>query len=384
VAQGALLLLLPLDGLAQGGIFAGFAVPGMLGVGTALVNVPGAMAVTRFGHRRVMTTGLAAAALGGVVMAVVPTSVPLMALAALVCGLGMGVWGLARLTYLAEAVPIERRGRVISAVGGVYRLGMLIGPALTGFGADAWGRSAVLFGTALLNALSWLLIVLLLPQTPPAASSSAGAPTQNPFGLVARVAREHGHVLATAGVAMWALALLRSARLLLLPICGTVMGLDPAQVGLIKSWSAAADALLFYPVGLAMDRLGRKWTAVPCLLLLSLGVLTIAWADSYAMLVVGGLIAGFGNGMGSGINMTLAGDFAPAKGRAEFIGVWRLWSDAGAAVAPFVMGTIAELLVLSAAGAVTAGLGLAGMLVMAYAVREPLGHEPLRREPPRP
>ncbi|HEU4580715.1 MAG TPA: hypothetical protein VFS67_20800, partial [Polyangiaceae bacterium] len=74
MAQGALLLLLPLDGLAQGGLFAGFALPGMLGVGTALVNVPGAMAVTRFGHRRVMTTGLASAALASTLMAVVPES----------------------------------------------------------------------------------------------------------------------------------------------------------------------------------------------------------------------------------------------------------------------------------------------------------------------
>jgi hypothetical protein len=70
--------------------------------------------------------------------------------------------------------------------------------------------------------------------------------------------------------------------------------------------------------------------------------------------------------------MTLAGDFAPVKGRAEFIGVWRLSSDAGAAISPFVMGGIAELLVLGAAGTVTAGIGLLGMLVMAYAVREPL------------
>ncbi|MEO8180062.1 MAG: MFS transporter [Deltaproteobacteria bacterium] len=380
VAQGALSLLLPLDGLAQGGIFAGFAVPGMLGMGAALVNIPGAMAVTRFGHRVVMTTGLACAALGAVVMALVPASILLMALAALVCGLGMGVWGLARLTYLAEAVPIERRGRVIASVAGVSRLGMLIGPALTGFGADAWGRSAVLYGAAGLNAASWLIIACWLPHTAPAASSPADAVTQNPFGLVARVAREHRRVLATAGAAMWALALLRSARLLLLPICGTVMGLDASQVGLVKSGSATADALLFYPVGLAMDRLGRKWTAVPSLLLLSLGVLTIAWADSYATLVVGGVIAGIGNGVGSGINMTLAGDFAPAKGRAEFIGVWRLWSDAGAAVAPFAMGAIAELLVLSAAGAVTAALGLGGMFVMAYGVREPLVREPSRAE----
>ncbi|MEY2932391.1 MAG: hypothetical protein RL033_3140 [Pseudomonadota bacterium] len=378
VSQGALLLLLPLDGLERGGIFAAFAVPGMLGVGTALVNVPGAMAVTRFGHRVVMTVGLAAAAVGAVLMALVPSSLLLMALAALVCGLGMGVWGLARLTYLAEAVPLERRGRVIASVAGVYRLGMLIGPALTGFIADAWGRNSVLYGAAALNALSWLLITLSLPSDAPEAGSVA--PAQNPLRLVASVAGEHGRVLATAGGAMWALALLRSARLLLLPICGTLLGLDPSQVGLIKSWSAAADALLFYPVGLAMDRLGRKWTAVPCLLLLSLGVLVIAWADSYLVLVVGGVIAGIGNGMGAGINMTLAGDFAPEQRRAEFIGVWRLWTDAGAAVAPFIMGGIAELLVLGAAGAVTASIGFIGMLVMACAVPEPLAKDAAARD----
>jgi MFS family permease len=375
MAQGALLLLLPLDGLAQGGLFAGFALPGMLGVGTALVNVPGAMAVTRFGHRRVMTTGLASAALASALMAVVPSSVWLTALASLVCGLGTGVWGLARLTYLAEAVPLERRGRVVSSVAGVYRLGMLLGPALTGFGADAWGRSAVLGGASALNAASWLLVARALPPAPARPARTPRHPLPNPFALVARVTREHRHVLATAGVAMWSLALLRSARLLLLPICGTVIGLAPAQVGLVKSWSAGADALLFYPVGLAMDRLGRKWTAVPSLLLLSLGVVTIAWAPSYTALIAGGVIAGIGNGLGSGINMTLAGDFAPERGRSEFIGVWRLWSDAGAAIAPFAMGLLAELLVLSAAGTVTAALGLAGMLVMAYAVREPLARE---------
>jgi MFS family permease len=371
VANGALLLLLPLDGLEQGGIFAGFAVPGMLGVGSALINVPGAMAVTRLGHRAVMTWGLASGAFAAAWMAFAPASPLLMASAALVCGLGMGVWGLARLIYLADTVAIERRGRVLASVAGVHRLGMLVGPALAGFASDAWGRSAVLLGAAGLTAASCLLIASALPKSEVSRAATSEIP--NPFAVVAKVAREHGRVLATAGAAMWALALLRSARLLLLPICGSVLGLDPSEVGLVKSMSALADALLFYPVGLAMDRFGRKWTAVPSLFLMSLGVLTIAWADSYVFLAVGGLIAGFGNGMGSGINMTLAGDFTPEEGRAEFIGVWRLSCDAGAAVAPFVMGAIAHLLVLSAAGTVTAGLGLLGMFVMAYAVREPLG-----------
>lgn len=371
-AQGALMLLLPFDGLEQGGIFAGFAVPGMLAVGSAVVNVPGAMAVARFGHRAVMTSGLAAAALGALVLAIVPPVIALMAAAALVCGVGNGVWGLARLIYLADTVSIERRGRATATVAGLHRVGMLIGPVLAGFAADTWGKSAVLLGTASLTGASCLAVAGALRGAARPARSSTETITQNPLAVVARVARQHGRVLATAGLAMWSLALLRSARLLLLPICGSVLGLEPSDVGVVKSLSAASDALLFYPVGLAMDRLGRKWTAVPALLLMSLGVLTIASADSYGMLIVGGVIAGIGNGIGSGINMTLAGDFAPEVGRAEFIGVWRLSTDAGAALAPFVMGAIAHLLVLGAAGAVTAGVGLAGMLVMAYAVREPL------------
>jgi MFS family permease len=321
----------------------------------------------------VMTFGLASGALGALLMALVPASVGLMASAALACGLGHGVWGLARLVYLADTVPIERRGRVLAPVAGVHRLGMLIGPAVAGFAADAWGRSAVLVAISGVTAAAWLLILTTLVPAPPSVASALR--TQNPFRLIAGVAREHGRVLLTAGAAMWALALLRSARLLLLPICGSVIGLDPSEVGLVKSVSAVADALLFYPVGLAMDRLGRKWTAVPSLLLMSLGVFTIAWADTYGLLIFGGVIAGFGNGMGSGINMTLAGDFAPEQGRAEFIGVWRLSSDAGAAVSPFIMGAIAHVLAVGAAGSVTAGIGLVGMLIMAYAVREPLGRE---------
>jgi MFS family permease len=83
-----------------------------------------------------------------------------------------------------------------------------------------------------------------------------------------------------------------------------------------------ADMLLFYPAGLVMDRFGRKWTGVPCLLVLSTGVLLIGHADSASALLLGGLVAGVGNGLGAGINMTLAGDFSPRRGRAEFLGVW--------------------------------------------------------------
>lgn len=368
IAQGALLLMLPLDAFERGGVFSGFAVPGMLAVGGALVNMPAATAVARFGHKPVMSFGLGASALGGLTLTLSTSSLWLMGAASLACGLGLGIFGLARLTYLVDSVPLTRRGRAIAPVGGLHRIGLFLGPALAGISSQTLGRGAALLAATALLALSWAVIARALPP----ADARAERTLKNPMTSLLRVARAHGQVLATAGVAMAALSLLRSGRLLLIPVCGAALGLEASEVGLIKSSSALVDMLLFYPAGQLMDRMGRKWAAMPCLLLMSLGVLLIGLAGDSSLLLIGGLIAGLGNGLGSGINMTLAGDFAPAESRAEFIGVWRLASDAGAALAPFLMGGVAHVLVLGAAGALTCGVGILGALIMGYSVREPL------------
>jgi MFS family permease len=160
--------------------------------------------------------------------------------------------------------------------------------------------------------------------------------------------------------------------MLLLPVCGSVLGLETSSIGFAKSASAFADMLLFYPAGQVMDRHGRKWTAVPSLITLSVGVLLIGWASGYPSLLLGGIVAGVGNGLGAGINMTLAGDFAPPDARADFIGVWRLMTDAGAALSPFAMGAVAHAMAVGAASLVPFGLGLLGAFVLATRVPEPL------------
>ena len=38
---------------------------------------------------------------------------------------------------------------------------------------------------------------------------------------------------------------------------------------------------------------------------------------------------GFGNGIGSGMIMTLGADYSPIAGRAHFLGLWRLIVDIG-------------------------------------------------------
>jgi hypothetical protein len=83
-----------------------------------------------------------------------------------------------------------------------------------------------------------------------------------------------------------------------------------------------------------------------------------------------------GNGLGSGINMTLAGDFSPREGRADFLGVWKLISDTGGSSSPFVMGAIASAMALGPAAAVAAAVGLSGAVLMALLVQETLQPQP--------
>ena len=87
------------------------------------------------------------------------------------------------------------------------------------------------------------------------------------------------------------------------------------------------------------------------------------------------MLAGLGNGFGTGIFMTLGGDFSPPNGRSEFLGVWRLVGDAGGAMGPFLMGTIASATTLAFASAWTGGLAVIGLFILFRYVPETLHHE---------
>ena len=367
IAAGTMFLLVPINALDLGGIFGGFTVPGMLAVGVVLANVPAGMAVSHFGPRPVMIFGLALAGLGTLAVAVT-SSLLLMGLACFGFGVGASAWSIGRLTWGSDHIPLHRRGRVVAGIGGMYRVGMFLGPAIGGYGAVTLGREITLQILAAGVMLAATGILLLIPRSRPPSEGTSF----NPLRVVSRVVSEHHRTFTTAGLAMWALALVRNGRLLLIPVAGALLGLEASETGLIKSIGAGADMLFFYPAGLVMDRFGRKWTAVPCLLTISAGVLLIGYAASYEDLLIAALVAGIGNGMGSGINMTLAGDFSPGEARAEFIGVWHLLSDTGGALSPFLMGAVAQSVTLGAAGAVSGGIGMLGAALMLILVREPL------------
>jgi len=71
-------------------------------------------------------------------------------------------------------------------------------------------------------------------------------------------------------------------------------------------------------------------------------------------------VLGVGNGLSSGILLTLGADVAPKHDPAAFLGSWRTLTDAGGAVAPLLVSGITAVASLSFAAGAMGLIGLVG------------------------
>ncbi len=366
VGQGA---VIPVMALAARSVGAGLALAGIIvalrGIGTMVFDIPAGRLITRLGERRAMViaTVVLIASLIGCVVSRSPLP---FAISAFAMGCGWSIWLLARLTYVTEVMPANLRGRALSTLGGVNRIGNFVGPFLGALAIGVAGLDGA-FYTHIVVAVVGCALLLAIPDP-------HAAPTEVEHGdlRVTSTVREHRHVFATAGVGALAIGALRAARQVVLPLWADHIGLDAESVALVFGISAAMDMTLFYPAGYVMDRWGRKFVAIPCLTILAIGQLLVPLTHEFWTLALVGVLLGFGNGMGSGIVMTLGADFSPAAGRANFLGVWRFIGDAGTASGPLLVGVIAGAVTLGAASIAIGAAGLAGALWMGVRMPEPL------------
>jgi MFS family permease len=368
IGQGAVLPIIPLFALELGAsaAVAGFVV-GMRGLGLMLFDVPSGVAVSRFGDKGVMVLGTAMVAVVAV-GASLSTSVVVLAILMLVMGGGWAFWQLARLAYVSEIVPTNQRGRALSLVGGVYRLGLFLGPILGGFLGKYHGLGSAFYAQAAMGLAASTMMFIVVRQ----GSSAEDLTGHGIGGRLAATVVQHRSVFLTAGCAVIALQILRQGRQVFLPLWGDAIGLDVAQIGLVYGISSFVDAALFYPSGYIMDRWGRKWASVPSLLTLAIGLLILpATTDLYGYALVATL-TGIGNGFGAGIVQVLGADFTPPGKRGEFLGVWRLIGDVGNAGGPFVVSFVVGVASLGLASICTGTLGLVGALLMWLLVPETL------------
>jgi MFS family permease len=192
---------------------------------------------------------------------------------------------------------------------------------------------------------------------------SGSIPTIERAGVFRTMWRNRG-VLSRLGLAAASLSAVRSARQVVLPLWGVSIGLDASSIALVVGVSGAIDFALFYASGQVMDRFGRLWAALPAMVLMGLGFLTLSLThDADTRVLWFGMIAavlGVGNGLSSGILLTLGADVAPQSEPAAFLGSWRTLTDAGGAVAPLLFSGIAAISSLAIGAAAMGAIGILG------------------------
>jgi MFS family permease len=338
----------------------------LTGIGSLVTNVPATLITSRFGER----WSLVAASLwcsAAMILALAATNLAVFAAAIFMVGMAGAVFGLARQSYLTEAVPIHFRARALSTLGGVTRIGVFLGPfagalAMSFLGLDgaSWVGAAATIVAAVLS--------VRVPELGGSRATHAGARTDNappaaPPTLRA-ILRSHARVFGTVGVGVLLIAAVRATRQAVLPLWAQEIGLDPTTTSLIYGVSGAIDMLIFYPAGKVMDTYGRRWVAVPCMLIMGTALLLLPLTrDAFSLLAVA-LLIGFGNGIGSGIVMTLGADFSPSPGRPQFLGIWRLLTDIGTMAGPGIVSAVTAAATLAGGIWSTGILGLAGALIL--------------------
>lgn len=354
IGNGAIAPIIALTALDLNGSAstAGFMLA-FLGIGQVLGDIPASALADRVGDRRAMilAAGLAAIALA---ICLAAPALPLLGAGLLALGASNATFYLARQSYLSDVVPARMRARAMSTLGGSHRVGLFIGPFVGAAAISVFGlRSA--YVVAIIAVAAAALLLAVVPDLP--------APPGQPKGVRGtigsrRMLSAYRSLFATLGLAVFLVGAVRAARQTVLPLWAEHLGLSPASTSIVFGIANAVDMALFYPAGKVMDQLGRIAVALPSMTILGLSMMALPLTHAPWTLTAVAMIMSFGNGIGSGIMMTLGADAAPAEGRIRFLGIWRVLSDSGNAAGPVVVSVVAGISSLAIGVATIGSFGL--------------------------
>jgi len=340
------------------------------GLGTLIMDLPMGRLIQRMDKRFSMIIGIAIDALSTLALVWVDSIWIAIGLRIL-GGVGHAVFSIARHTYITNAIRITSRGRAISLLGGILRLGLFLGPALGGMIGEKFGLRLPFAAYGLISFMAISVIVLAKQQTTEENQSSKTPSTNAVSYHEAFQGRWRLFLVASLTYILGQIAI--AGESLMIPLWGSeVLSLSADRIGWVMSLSSAVSLILFVPAGTLMDRQGRKFALVPSFLMIGLGLGLLPLTRGFWGLAIIGMLIGLGHGFGSGAMLTLGSDLSPKLGRSAFLGAWQWIADIGSSGGPLVVGLVADILTLPFASLAVALAGLLAGGVIALFLPETL------------
>ena len=326
---------------------------GLFGAGRLVTSLPAGYLSDYFGRKPVMAFGIAANVLGASMVAI---SFSFWWLTAwrFMSGLGGSVFNTVATVYLRDESTPENRGRLFSTQEMAILSGQTLGPLLGGFMGNAFGLRVPLYAQAVLMAVSFIVILLVLPESrwreqaaarrrpaPAAAASTNVAPAGGRRSAFRRM------VFSPAFIVLGLFALMivanrQGARFSVMPLFGKQKGFGPDQLGLWISLTHFPQFFTTLASGYLSDRFGRKSPIIPAVALVCAGIVAFVWADNLWQLLISGVLLGMGEGLGSPASSVFFADIAPPGLEGVTIGLLRTFGGVGTIAGAMILGWIAD------------------------------------------
>mgnify|MGYP000063347808 CR=1 FL=1 len=357
IARGMLSISLPLFLIANSldPIYVGLGAAA-ISIGNMAMDMPGGYILRAIGEKRLMRISLAVVTLSSLGMALLldPWAVVLFAA---FFGAGRSMWLLSRRYVITYYIPYSYRGRASSFIGMSERLGSFIGPAIVSM-IVGYGYQWVFIACSILASMA--VIPNILSKEYYLAKLNKIEPSRVDLKHGGKGGDEPGVTfIATASIANIAIQGVRSSRNILLALIGKHLSLSDSSVSLASSVSGALDVIGAYPAGVLMDRRGRVVAAAISFSIMALGFALLAFSSSEYIYLLASLVLGLGNGLGSGVLITIGADIGSrmeSNRGAVFLAIWQFIGDLGSAVFPITIGLISSLLGAKASSIIIASI----------------------------
>lgn len=275
-------------------------------------------------------------------------------------GLSGAVFFPAASTVVVEIARPEKRGEALGMFTTATQLGTMAGPALGGFVLKGFGFKATFLASALIMALSLIIVLFVLRFV----RQEAGATTESKITL--RWLRD-GRALVANLATMFVMVGIASV-ISFLPLYGEEIGIDIARVGLIIATLYLGSVLTRVIAGRTSDTVGRVPVILVGVSLCTIGTFLVSIFTGKILLHMACFIFGVGMGAVFPAAAAVIADVAPARIRGFALGINGTFFYGGQAVGSTVLGVVADAAGFSKMYLVTAGtlaFMTVGILVLA-------------------
>lgn len=238
-------------------------------------------------------------------------------------------------TIIADQVEERKRNTGFGVSRIIGNAAWIVAPIVGGVLLGASGFNQLFIISAILGLLGFGLFFVLVPESRKSGLERPSLP---------RISVLKDRELLVLCVASLFSMLFYTQFYSLLPIfAAQVRGLSEVEIGLLFSASGATVVLLQLPTSSWLEKLPKKTGYVLGVVIMAVGITSLALAPSFYWLVLGVVVMTTGENMFFPIASSIVAEIAPEAERGTYYGAFSLFLSVGGNISPLLGGTIWQL-----------------------------------------